>query len=121
MHVGAFHAAQRDFQYATSLADGSDPVPSYALGLCSIALRDYDDAELHLTDAEALADDNQRTDVHFADAILAVAKGDYADAKSHTIGINTPRRALNLRPLSLSTYHTVRISDRFRRLSIPPK
>ena len=22
MHVGAFHAAQRDFQYATSLADG---------------------------------------------------------------------------------------------------
>jgi len=80
LHVGAFQQAQRDFEYARSMADASDPLPAYGLALCAIASRNADAADKMLANAEAVATPTERDDISIARAIEADATGDTAVA-----------------------------------------
>ena len=85
-------------------------------------LRDYDDAELHLTDAEALA----LTTISVLTSTLPMPfwqwrKATMRTRSRHTIGINTPAAIELAALIAFHVSHGFRISDRSKRLSIPPK
>ncbi|MDR3709142.1 MAG: polysaccharide deacetylase family protein [Capsulimonadaceae bacterium] len=90
LHVGAFQQAQRDFEYARSMADASDPLPAYGLALCGITARNTELADKMLTNAEAIATPKQRDDITIARAILASAKGDSSEAVRLANTVDSP-------------------------------
>ena len=90
LHVGAIDAAQRDLTFAYTLADGSDAVPAYGLGLCAIFDHDYATASSRLTEAEAIASTDQRDDVRLAEAIADIGQNDYADGIPIAESIDSP-------------------------------